>query len=102
MTFSDYFARIAEIAGGRGPRSLPRPVIELAGKALEAWARVRGGPPAFHSRSATFIDRRGTVSIERAREELGWSRRCPWPRACATRPPGHAPSASSTIRMAPR
>jgi nucleoside-diphosphate-sugar epimerase len=77
VTFSEYFGRIAEIAGGRGPRNLPRPVIELAGKALEAWARVRGGPPAFHSRSATFIDRRGTVSIERAREELGWSPQVP-------------------------
>lgn len=72
VTFTDYFTRIAEIAGGAPPRRLPRPVLDLAGAAMERWARARGTAPSFTSRSATFIDRRGTVSIERARSELGW------------------------------
>ncbi len=75
VSFHDYFTRIAEIAGGPAPRRLPRPLLDLAGVALERWARARGTSPAFTSRSATFVDRRGTVSIDRARAELGWEPR---------------------------
>jgi nucleoside-diphosphate-sugar epimerase len=77
VSFNDYFTRIAEIAGGPPPRRLPRPVLDLAGAAMERWARARGTAPSFTSRSATFIDRRGTVSIERARSELGWQPQVP-------------------------
>ena len=41
--------------------------------ATEGWAKLRGKPPAFTARAATFIDRRGTVSAAKAREQLGWA-----------------------------
>jgi nucleoside-diphosphate-sugar epimerase len=72
VSFHEYFSRIAEIAGTPPPRRVPRPLLELAGAAAERWAKRRGAAPPFTSRSATFIDRRGSVSIERARNELGW------------------------------
>ncbi len=77
VTFGEYFDRIAAIAGDRPVRRLPRPLLELAGAAMERWASLRGQTPAFTSRSATFIDRRGTASIERIRSELGWEPRVP-------------------------
>jgi nucleoside-diphosphate-sugar epimerase len=75
VSFREYFTRIAAIAGGSPPRRLPRPLLDLAGAAMERWAAIRARPPAFTARSATFIDRRGTVSIEAARSELGWEPR---------------------------
>jgi 2-alkyl-3-oxoalkanoate reductase len=71
VTFRDYFARIAEIAGAAPPRTLPKPLLEVAGTGAELLARLRGGPPAFSSRAPTFVDRRGTASAERIRA-LGW------------------------------
>ncbi len=73
--FHEYFSRIAEIAGGPAPRRLPRAALVAAGAASERWARLRGTTPAFTARSPTFVDRRGTASIERARTELGWEPR---------------------------
>lgn len=75
VPFRDYFARIAEIAGGPAPRRLPRPALALAGAVAERWAGIRGGTPSFTARSATFVDRRGTASIDRARAELEWAPR---------------------------
>jgi nucleoside-diphosphate-sugar epimerase len=77
VTFGEYFDRIAEIAGARPVRRLPRPLLELAGAAMEGWAALRRRPPAFTARSPTFIDRRGSASIERIRSELGWEPRVP-------------------------
>ena len=77
VSFRDYFTRLAEIAGAPPPRLLPRAVLELAGAGLEAWSRLRSRPPAFTSRSATFLDRRGVVTPDRIREELGWEPRVP-------------------------
>jgi nucleoside-diphosphate-sugar epimerase len=75
VPFEEYFTRIAEIAGARPPRRLPKPLLELVGAGVETWASVRGEPPAFTSRSATFLARRGLVSTERIRAELGWEPR---------------------------
>lgn len=72
VPFSDYFARIAEIAGAPGPRKLPKPLLELIGAAAELVSKLRGEPPAFTSRAPTFVDRRGTASTERIRT-LGWA-----------------------------
>lgn len=72
VSFHEYFTRVAAIAGAKPPRRLPRAALALAGSAIERWAAARGTAPAFTSRSATFVDRRGTVSNERARSELGW------------------------------
>jgi nucleoside-diphosphate-sugar epimerase len=72
VAFRDYFDRIAQIAGAPPTRVLPRPLLELAGAASEAWARLRGRPPVISSRAHTFVDRRGSASTERIRSELGW------------------------------
>jgi nucleoside-diphosphate-sugar epimerase len=75
ITFEEHFNRLAQAVGGREARRLPRPLLELAGLALERLARLRRKPPAFTARSVTFIDRRGTVSAGKARAELGWGPR---------------------------
>ena len=75
VSFGEYFDRIAEIAGARPARRLPRPLLTLAAKATEAVAALRGQPPRFSTRAMTFVDRRGTASNRRAREELGWEPR---------------------------
>jgi nucleoside-diphosphate-sugar epimerase len=75
VTFEEHFNRLAQFAGGREARRLPRPVLELAGMAIERWAKLRGEPPAFTARAVTFIDRRGTVSVAKARKQLGWEPR---------------------------
>ena len=78
VTFEEHFNRLARVVGGREAQRLPRRVLELAGAAMEGWARLSGKPPAFASYTATFIDRRGTVSTAKARQELGWEPRVPY------------------------
>jgi nucleoside-diphosphate-sugar epimerase len=73
VTFEEHFNRLARFGGHREARRFPRPVLELAGMATEGWAKLRGKPPAFTARAATFIDRRGIVSAAKAREQLGWA-----------------------------
>jgi 2-alkyl-3-oxoalkanoate reductase len=72
LTFGDYFDRIAAIASARPARRVPRPLLLGIARAGEAVAALRGEPPAFSARATTFVDRRGTVSDRRIREELGW------------------------------
>jgi nucleoside-diphosphate-sugar epimerase len=75
VTFEDYFNRIADLAGGRRARRLPRPLLTAAATAMEGIAGLRNRPPPFSRHAITFIDRRGTVSVRRIREELGWQPR---------------------------
>lgn len=72
VTFEEFFNRFATMAGAHPTRHLPRSLLRAAGVAMEAAARVSGEPPAMTRHSVTLIDRRGTVSAARAREELGW------------------------------
>ncbi len=75
VSFHEYFTRIAELANGRPPRKLPRPLLRAMGTAMEAYGRLRGRPPTFTARAMTFVDRRGTAPTERIRDELGWEPR---------------------------
>ncbi len=75
VSFEEHFRRIAEMVGGEPPRRLPRPALAAAASAIEALARLRGRPPEFSPAAITYVERRGTVSNRRAREELGWSPR---------------------------
>jgi nucleoside-diphosphate-sugar epimerase len=75
VTFEEYFSRIAEIVDGRPPRRLPRHLMTAIGGAMELAARLRAGSPPFTRSAVLFIDRRGTISTRRAREELGWQPR---------------------------
>ncbi len=75
VTFEDYFGRIATIAGGRPPRRVPRAAAAALAAAFELAAKVRGQAPRFSRNAITFIDRRGTASNRRLRDELGWEPR---------------------------
>jgi nucleoside-diphosphate-sugar epimerase len=72
VSFHDYFTRLAEATGGRPPRKAPKPLLAAIAGTGEAVARLRGRPPAFGRHGITLVDRRGTASNARAREELGW------------------------------
>lgn len=72
LSFGDYFGRLFEAVGARPPRNLPRPVISALATGLELAARLRGRTPDFGRQGVIYVDRRGTVSNRRAREELGW------------------------------
>jgi nucleoside-diphosphate-sugar epimerase len=72
ISFHDYFSRLAEVIDGRPPRKLPRLVLVAIASALELVARIRSRPPTFGRHGITLVDRRGSASNRRAREELGW------------------------------
>jgi nucleoside-diphosphate-sugar epimerase len=75
VSFEEYFNRFADLVGGRPARRLPRPLLAGFAGAIEAIAKVRGASPPFTRNAITFIDRRGTVSNRRIRDELGWEAR---------------------------
>jgi nucleoside-diphosphate-sugar epimerase len=75
VSFHDYMSRLAEVAGGRPPRRLPRPALGALASSMELVARLRGRAPEFGRHGITLVDRRGTASNRRAREELGWEPR---------------------------
>lgn len=70
--FDELFERLAQISGGSGARHLPRPLLSAIAGYTEWVAKRRGRPPAFGRHGITMVDRRGTASNRRAREELGW------------------------------
>jgi nucleoside-diphosphate-sugar epimerase len=75
VRFEAYLNRLADMVGGGHARRLPRPVLAGAAAVLEGIAGLRGAPPLFSRNAITMIDRRGTVSNRRIREELGWEPR---------------------------
>lgn len=72
ITFEEFFSHFTRMAGSRPPRRLPRPVMEAAGLGAELWAGLSGNAPAMTRHSRVLIDRRGSVSTRRLREDLGW------------------------------
>lgn len=72
VSFDDYMSRLAEAVDGRPPRKLPRAALTAIAGAAEWVARLRRRPPEFGRHGITLVDRRGTASNARAREELGW------------------------------
>jgi 2-alkyl-3-oxoalkanoate reductase len=72
VTFEEFFNRFAEMTGGRRAMHVPRPLARAVGMAYEAAARFSSEPPRITRHAVTLVDRRGTVSAEKAREELGW------------------------------
>jgi nucleoside-diphosphate-sugar epimerase len=75
VTFEDYFNRLADLAGARHVRRLPRPLLAGLATVMETAAALRGAPPEFARNAITLVDRRGTVSTRRIRDELGWEPR---------------------------
>jgi nucleoside-diphosphate-sugar epimerase len=72
VSFHDYFSRLAEVVDGQPPRKLPRAALVAIASGWELIARIRRRPPTFGRHGITLVDRRGTASIRKAREELGW------------------------------
>jgi nucleoside-diphosphate-sugar epimerase len=75
LGFDEYFEALAQISGGSGARHLPRPVLIGLAAATELFAKLRRRPPRFGRHGVTLVDRRGSASNRRAREELGWEPR---------------------------
>jgi nucleoside-diphosphate-sugar epimerase len=73
VSFSEYYDRMAEALDLRKPPRLPKPLLFAAGAALEAGSKLLGRRPPMGRHGVTFLDRRGTASNQRARDELGWS-----------------------------
>lgn len=75
-TIGEYFTKLADAAGAPKPtRSVPRGVAKAIGGAMEAVARVTGKAPDFTRASVDFVLRRGSFTIEKARQVLGWTPR---------------------------
>jgi nucleoside-diphosphate-sugar epimerase len=72
ISFGDYFDRLLAPTGGRC-RRLPAAVLRVAARA--ASAIPSGGGPELGPDALVFVDRRGSVSNRRIREELGWEPR---------------------------
>jgi nucleoside-diphosphate-sugar epimerase len=72
VTFERFLTRFTEMTGGRKPTRMPRPLARGIGRISVTAARLRGTTPDFTHHAVTLIDRRGTVSAAKAREQLGW------------------------------
>ena len=71
VSFSEYFDRLVGPLGGRC-RLLPWALLSAAARASAAVAGARGEAPELGPHALTFVSRRGSVSTERIRAELGW------------------------------
>jgi nucleoside-diphosphate-sugar epimerase len=73
VSFGEYYDRLAESLGLRKPPKLPKPLLFAVGAALEGGSKLLGRRPPMGRHGVTFLDRRGTASNQRARDELGWT-----------------------------
>jgi nucleoside-diphosphate-sugar epimerase len=73
VSFSEYYGMLAQALELREPPKVPKPLLFAFGSALEAGSKLLRRSPPMGRHGVTFLDRRGTASNERAREELGWS-----------------------------
>ena len=72
----EYFSRLAEAAGAPKPtRAVPRALAKSLAFVMEGVARLTGRAPSFTRVSVDFVLRRGSFSIAKARDVLGWSPR---------------------------
>lgn len=74
VTFKQYFDRLVGPRGGTC-RVLPGAALRAAATLASAAASARGTVPDLGPRALTFVDRRGSVSAARIRNELGWEPR---------------------------
>jgi len=71
ISCSDYFGRLAAMAGG-SVRTLPTPTALLLTTTLGAAQRRLGIPSELTAATVEMLKRTGTYSIEKARKELGF------------------------------
>jgi nucleoside-diphosphate-sugar epimerase len=70
-----FFAPYHQWLGKRGPRSLPGGVLSAATWPIERVAELRGGESDLNPQTIAYFRRRGTYSIRKAREVLGYEPR---------------------------
>jgi nucleoside-diphosphate-sugar epimerase len=73
VSFGEYYGMLARELDLREPPRLPKPLLYAFGGAIEAGSKLLGRQPPIGRHGVTFLDRRGTASNDRAREELGWA-----------------------------
>jgi nucleoside-diphosphate-sugar epimerase len=73
VTFGEYLDRLATAAGLPRPIRAPRTLLWLIGAGAETGARALGRAPPFGRHGVHMLERRGSASNARAREELGWN-----------------------------
>jgi 2-alkyl-3-oxoalkanoate reductase len=71
----EYFGRFCEWLGKPPPRSLPAAVMKAATWPIEKAAELRGGESNLNPGTVDYMRRRGTYSIRKARETLGYEPR---------------------------
>ena len=75
ISFGEYFDRLVEPRGLRCRRVPPAVLRGASHLQARLPAVLRGGAPELGANALVFVDRRGSVSNERARHELGWQPR---------------------------
>jgi nucleoside-diphosphate-sugar epimerase len=72
VTFEEYFEHYARLAGRSGVRRIPPGLAHAAAAGAELYGRLSGKAPPFNDWAVSYMQRPGTASTRRAREELGW------------------------------
>ena len=75
MENREYFGRFCEWLGKPPPRSLPGGVMKAATWPIEKVAELRGGESNLNPGTVEYMQRKGTYSIRKAREMLGYEPR---------------------------
>jgi dihydroflavonol-4-reductase len=80
LTVADFFGRLSEVSGVRGPLlnvKLPRPLTRLGVGLLERAAEAIGAKPPVSSEDADMSSHFWYVDARKAEDELGWKPREP-------------------------
>lgn len=72
LPIGDFFAHYSRMLGKPPPRTVPVAVARSAARAMDAIARIRRERSEITPAAIDYTMRRGTYSIARAREELGY------------------------------
>jgi nucleoside-diphosphate-sugar epimerase len=71
----EFFRHHFEWLGMRGPMAVPTPLALAMAGAADAFYRLRGRETEANPGAVRYLTRRGSISIERARELLGYEPR---------------------------
>lgn len=71
-TIGEFFGHYCRMLGIDGPRTAPTRVVREVARAMDLAAKVRGRRSEATPAAIDYFNRRGSYSIERARESLGY------------------------------
>jgi nucleoside-diphosphate-sugar epimerase len=72
VTIGEFVGHYCRMLGAGRPRTVPAPLARAVARAIDAAARVRGARNEVTPAAIDYFMRRGTYSIARAREVLGY------------------------------